>query len=67
MLDLSLFFKTLLILFIGCIVLGFYLIYSYSIFFAHQFTFKTKIKPTITWELQAHGQKVDTVWIYEFK
>jgi H+/gluconate symporter-like permease len=29
--------------------------------------FKTKEKPNITWELQAKGQSVDTVWIYKFK
>ena len=28
---------------------------------------KTKTKPSISWELKAHKQKVDTIWIYQFK
>lgn len=29
-------------------------------------TFKTTEKPSISWELKAKGQKVDTIWIYKF-
>ena len=28
---------------------------------------ETQSKPTITWELKARGQKIDTIWIYNFK
>lgn len=34
--------------------------------FINRKTIKTKNKPKVTWELQARGQKVDTVWIYKF-
>jgi hypothetical protein len=30
-------------------------------------TIETQTKPTITWELKARGQKIDTIWIYKFK
>jgi len=41
--------------------------YSFYAFFFKGKVIKTKVKPTITWELKGNGQKVDTVFIYTFK
>ena len=43
-----------------------FLAFIYSYFSHSSNKFKTNVKPKITWELKASGQKVDTIWIYEF-
>jgi len=56
------------ILFIAVIVAVFGIGYFvYNFFFANHKKIKTTGKPTISWELKANKQTVDTVWIYEFK
>lgn len=58
-------FNLILVLLIAT-VLGFgYFVYNF--FFVDRHTIKTQVRPTITWELKAKGQKVDTVWVYKFK
>lgn len=53
--------------------IGFILLFGSVGFMVYHFTttdhkkFKTQFKPTISWELKARGQSVDTVWIYQFK
>lgn len=51
--------------FVAAIVFGIYFVYD--VFFKSTTTVKTEEKPSITWELKARGQKLDTVWIYKFK
>lgn len=63
------FFQALINLLVICFVVAvlglFY--FCYSFFFKDDKTIKTKERPTITWELKAQGQSVDTIWIYKFK
>jgi len=32
-----------------------------------KYIIETKIPPIITWKLEAKGQRVDTIWVYNFK
>lgn len=50
---------------IGLLSCGIFLIVHFTTVNHKQF--KTTTPPVITWELKAHGQKVDTVWVYKFK
>jgi hypothetical protein len=53
--------------FISMLILSIILIsLLFSFIFDDNETIKTTSKPKITWELKAHGQKVDTIWIYKF-
>lgn len=58
-------FKGFVFFLIVAVILGIYSIYV--TFFKDNKTIKTKEHPTVTWELKAKGQKVDTVWVYKFK
>ena len=63
--GLEFFFKIGFIAIVLTIVFGVY-IFVDKAFINHK-TFKTKSKPTISWELKANEQKVDSVWVYKFK
>ncbi len=58
-------YTLLIILFVATLLgLGYFI---YNFFFFDKKVIKTQVKPAITWELKAKGQKVDTVWVYKFK
>lgn len=59
------FFNLLLIFAIAFILAGGFLIYHFGT--TNHKVFKTREKPAVSWELVAHGQTVDTIYIYKFK
>lgn len=63
--GLDIIFKGFILFFVVAVILGFYSIYV--TFIKDNNTFETKTKPEITWKLEAKGQTVDTIWIYNFK
>lgn len=63
--DLTPLVQLLKILAVAVIFFAAYSVYAF--FFKNNKIVKTAEKPSITWELKARKQKVDTIFIYTFK